>query len=138
MNNRIDQLVSLIFSIRKFTHEQVAQKNDKNFSYLQTITLKFIKEKSPQMSEISDFLAITPPSATSLVNSLVKSGMIKRKADQTDRRKVKIEISAKGEKHLKEIIDKTTERMKKNLAVLSEKDQKNLLEILSKIANSKK
>jgi DNA-binding MarR family transcriptional regulator len=139
MSDHIDQLISLIFAIRKLFHEQTLQKKEKSMSILQFITLHYIKERKPLMKDLADFLTITPPSATSLVNTLVETGKVKRLYDSGDRRSVRLEITLKGEKYLKECTQEMEKRMKKNLEVLNKIEQKNLADILSKIisANNK-
>jgi DNA-binding MarR family transcriptional regulator len=138
MNNRIDQLTSLIFATHRFLHDQMSHKNDSGFAFLHIVTLKYIREKKPLMKEIADFLGITPPSATSLVDTLAKAGMVNRLDDPNDRRSVQLEITAKGEKLIEEGMTKMKELMKKNLEVLTEDEQESLSKILAKIINSNK
>lgn len=133
MNEKIEKIISLIFITRRVLHEQLKNQTGKNFSFLQIATLRQIREKKPLMKELSDFLAITPPSATSLVNILVKAKLIKRIADADDRRIVRIEITKNGEIQLKKCQERMTKNMQERLEKLTDKEQKDLIKILTKI-----
>jgi len=138
MAKQTDQLVALIFGIRKLFHEQVAQKKKKSASVLQFLTLQQIKEKKPLMHDLAGYLAITPPSVTSLVDTLVKAGLVKRLADTEDRRSVQLAITARGEKYLAGAMKEMAMAMRKNLAVLNSAEQKKLSEFLAKIITANK
>ncbi|MBS3814284.1 MarR family transcriptional regulator [Candidatus Bipolaricaulota bacterium] len=49
------------------------------------------------MSSISKRLQIAQPTASRMVDSLVEKGLVKRERSQADRRKVKLELTEKGE-----------------------------------------
>jgi DNA-binding MarR family transcriptional regulator len=130
--------VSLIFTVRNLTHEKIVQKNNKNASFLQLITLRFIEYKKPTMKEVADYLTITAPSATSLINNLAKDELIKREEEKGDRRIVRIVITPKGERHLKKGMGSLSQKIRKNLEVLFRKEQEVLAKILGKLANNLK
>ena len=136
-NNQISRIVSLIFTVRNLTHEG-AEKTNKNASSLQLITLRFIKYKKPTMKEVADYLTITAPSATSLINNLAKDELIKREEEKGDRRIVRIVITQKGERHLKKGMEYLSQKIRKNLEVLSQKERDELAKILGKVANNLK
>jgi DNA-binding MarR family transcriptional regulator len=138
MDNQVDQLTSLIFATHRLLHDQMSHKNDSGFSFLHMVTLKYIKGKKSQMKEIADFLGITPPSATSLVDTLAKAGMVNRLDDPNDRRSVQLGITAKGEKFIEEGMNRMKDLIQKNLEVLNEAEQAELSKILAKIINANK
>src|ERR1035437_7081387 len=100
MENQIDRIIRLIFATNRLLHEQKEQGSEKQRSYLQLVTLVYVKNKTPLMKEIADFLGIAPPSATSLANTLAKAQLVKRQTDIEDRRIVRIAITKKGESYL--------------------------------------
>src|SRR6266567_682566 len=134
MNDRIEKIISLIFATRRMMFEQKDPKEAKSCSFLHLITLKYIKEGSPLMKDIATFLGIAPPSATSLINNLAKSELVKRSEDKIDRRIVRIEITKEGEKYLHSHKRKTTDHMRKNLEKLTHIEQEQLRRILEKIS----
>ncbi|RKY72244.1 MAG: hypothetical protein DRP97_00920 [Candidatus Latescibacterota bacterium] len=86
------------------------------------------------MKEVADYFCITPPSATSLINPLVKSEMLKRVYDKNDRRIVRLSITSKGRKELKRGFNKLNNNMKKILMQLNINEQKNIIRILEKLS----
>ncbi|MDD5396568.1 MAG: MarR family transcriptional regulator [Candidatus Moranbacteria bacterium] len=134
MSSRVDHIISLIFATRKMMHEQKESCRGRNCSFLHLISLGYIQQKSPLMKEIADFLGVAPPSATSLVGTLIKSELVHREADADDRRNVRIVISKKGEKFLEGHKENMAEKMRKNLSKLSATEQQQLEKILEKIS----
>jgi len=133
MADKLQEIISLIFMMRQLSHENISKKNE-NFSFLQFITLRFIKDKKPLMKEVADFLAITPPSATSLVKTLSEAGLVSRLAEKDDRRIVRIVITKKGEDILNKWQKKVADNMRQRLEQLSQKEQDDLMKILTKLS----
>jgi DNA-binding MarR family transcriptional regulator len=126
------ELISTIFSTSRKIYKRISDSKIVCFgSPLQRETLRFIMENDGcVMKEVANYLQITPPSATSMTNNLVKAGVIKRQADKRDRRTIRLFITKKGEKTLSTGI----QHMSKRLSKLSTGEQKNLIKILNKIA----
>ncbi len=136
-NNTTNQTIALIFKTSRLVRERLRKekKHPDLFSVLRLEALRYIEEKkSPLMKEVADYFCITPPSATSLINSLVKSGAIKRVRDKKDRRIVHLVITLKGRKKLKKGFGEINNNMKKILAQLKISEQKNLIKILEKLS----
>ena len=87
------------------------------------------------MKDIAKFLGITPPSATSLVNHLLKSGLVRRQADVTDRRLIRVVLTKKGEKLLLSRRTDIEGRFRSRLEKLAVIDQKRFADILEKIVS---
>ncbi len=133
MSHSIDEIISLIFKVRRNLVEQSFKNQPTNFSFLHFISLRFIEKNNPVMREIADFLAITPPSATSLTNTLFSQGYIDRVADKDDRRVVRIVIAKKGIQQIRKCKEKMRLNMQENLSRLSISQQKNFIKILTKL-----
>lgn len=74
--------------------------------------LAFVAEhQSPTMRDIAKHFAITAPSATSLVEGLVREHMLTRTQDRQDRRAVRVTLTPKGKRT-------ATTLAKRKLAVL--------------------
>ena len=136
-HDKLRQITDLIFTMRNLTHEKLSQTH-KSVSFLQLIALKFIHEKKPFMKDISEYLSITPPSATSIISSLIKTELVKREVGTKDKRSTKIIITKKGERYLKKFTEKIIDRMSKNLSVLNSVEQGQLIKILEKIIKTQK
>lgn len=133
MESHIDRIIKLIFATNRLLHEQRESQNEKTCSYLHVVTLSYVKKKRPLMKEVAIALGITPPSATSLVNTIARAQLVKRQADAKDRRTVRIVITAKGEKHLELYKQKAAETLRQNLKRLTSEEQEQLTTILEKI-----
>ncbi|MEI7750271.1 MAG: MarR family transcriptional regulator [Candidatus Moraniibacteriota bacterium] len=133
-DDQAGRIVSLIFTVRNLIHEKAARVDSRKVSLLQLITLRFIGCEHPTMKEIADYLGITAPSATSLVNTLIRDGMVVREAEAEDRRKVRIVITAKGTGYMKKEMEYASRKIQKSLEVLTRKEQDELEKILGKTA----
>src|SRR5665647_664772 len=102
MSDKLEEIIALIFMMRRLSHDNMQSEKDKQLSFLHFITLRHIKEKKPLMKEMADFLAITPPSATSLINTLAEDGLVSRLAEEGDLRIVRRAITKKGEGNLEQ------------------------------------
>ncbi len=132
----IEQIISLFFTTSRLIYKESAKNKDHPsfFSFLQLEILNYIKEnKKISMKKIANFLSITPPSATSLIDKLVKVGVLARFFDEKDRRAVLVSITPKGEAVLKKELKKFSTQMQEVLMKLNNKEQKNLIEIFQKI-----
>ncbi len=135
-NDQIGQIIDLIFTIRRLMHGKVEEKKKCAVPFLHLIALRYIKEEEPLMKDFADFLAITPPSATSLIDTLIKTGLVERREDENDRRSVKIAVTLKGEEYFKNGTDILAQRMRKGLERLGQKEQIELAGILKKLIDN--
>jgi len=136
-NKTIEYIISLIFKTDRLIYRRL-KKEEKQldpFSILRLEALRYIAEKkNPSMKEVADYFCITPPSVTSLINSLVKSKVVKRVHDRNDRRAIRLFITSKGRGELKKGINKTNNIMRKVLRQLDTKELKDLIKILEKLS----
>lgn len=103
-------------------------------SLLQAETLDFIKnQKPPTMKEIAHHLHVTAPSATTMIDSLVKANMIQRILDPQDRRLVRLQVTEEGESFLTIHYKKLSEKLEKLINILSAEELKTLVNIHKKI-----
>jgi len=63
------------------------------------------RQRECPMRELADFMKMGFSSVTGLVDRLVKQGLVARRRTEKDRRVVFVEITVKGRKALKEILD---------------------------------
>jgi len=134
-NKTIKQIISLFFTTSRLIYKQSKEKGRPDFfSFLQLEILSYVKEnKEPLMKEVAGFFSITPPSATSLINRLVKLGILKRCFDKNDRRIIRLSLTSKGQKVLSKEFKKVSAQMRKTLMKLSSKERNNLVEIFQKL-----
>ena len=138
-NNKktIDYIISLIFKTDRLIYKRLKREKKRldPFSVLRLEALRYIAEKkNPSMREVADYFCITPPSVTSLINSLVRSKVVKRVYDENDRRAIRLFITSKGREELKKGINRINNNMRKILRQLNTKELKGLIRILEKLS----
>src|SRR6266481_5897010 len=87
------------------------------------------------LSELADAEQVRPPTMSRIVGGLERAGLVKRRATE-DRRRVRLEASAKGTKILQEGRMRRVESLAKALDALSGKEQKllgQLVELLQRV-----
>ncbi|MCR3757673.1 MarR family winged helix-turn-helix transcriptional regulator [Clostridium felsineum] len=60
-----------------------------------------IDENGVKVSQLSKKLRIASPTVTQQINSMEKNGFVQRSMDLNDRRVVRVQLTEKGEEHLK-------------------------------------
>jgi MarR family transcriptional regulator for hemolysin len=56
------------------------------------------EHKNPSMKDIAAYLQITPPSVTSIIESMVDNGLVKRDTSAGDRRTIRVTLTPKATK----------------------------------------
>jgi len=137
-HTNIEQLISMIFAVSRLIRERAKDREKIDpFSFLRLETLRYVAEKdNPSMKDVADYLCVTPPSATSLINSLVEAGQIERIYDKDDRRFVRLAVTPKGKTALASGFKKITTRMRRLLSNLNAKERSDLFKILEKFARA--
>lgn len=135
MADIIEQTISHIFNLRKLVSESIEKQSlDTQCSFLQLKTLHFVLErKNPTMRDVSVFLGITPPSATSIINRLIVARNIKRIPDKADRRIIRLSITLSGQKSFESGMKNVSQAMRKILSKLGDQEQIQLNLLLKKI-----
>lgn len=99
-------------------------------------TLRCVTEKKQVlMKEVAKNFNITPPSATAMIDHLVKLGLISRSQNAKDRRAVHLALTSKGGKVFKKTTEEQQRRLKTLLGRLNSKEKNQLLKILIKMSN---
>lgn len=97
-------------------------------------TLWFVAEReSPSMQDVAKYFKIQAPSATFLVDELVRAGELERKANPKDRRRVELRLTAQGKRTFKVIRAKRNKILSSIFGSLPESDRNELNRILEKI-----
>lgn len=103
-----------------------------NFTFSQKEVLRYvINKKNPTMKDIANYLHITPPSVTVIIEFLNKKGLLKRVADKSDQRIIRIIITPKALKIFNTLKNKKLEIFKKILLRLNNKEKEEFIRILT-------
>ena len=101
----------------------------------QILMLMFIKNHGQcKVNTLAKERKISPPTATGLIDRLVKGGYVKRGSDAEDRRAVLVSLTKKGENVVDLHLCTIQDLWKSVLIKLSHEEQEQYLHILRKIA----
>lgn len=131
-------IVRELFALVQLLREQVkAKQHSPALSVVQLQALSFIyKTKNPLMHEVADFLAVRPPSATSLVNTLIRHALVARTFDKRDRRVVRLHLTALGTRLLNTRYQAVTSAFTQKIKILSKAEQATFARLLHSIVNA--
>lgn len=87
-----------------------------------------------KMSELARELGITMGAATSIVDRLIKAGLVKRERSTEDRRVVFVSLSKKGRRMMEEVHKVTLELMANLLSRLSAREREAFLSAYEKMS----
>ncbi len=99
----MNELVSLVFAMGRVVRDKVQTKEDDGngscHSLLGFEVLRYVEEAGrPHMRDVARHFHVTPPSATLMVDGLVKGKMLRRILDPKDRRSVRLALTPRGKK----------------------------------------
>lgn len=114
-----------------------AKKHDWSLSHFEVI--KYIAEQGdPSMKDIASQLHITPPSASTLVDTLVSKNLVVRIQKPSDRRSIHLALTPTAQRILSAIYKKKSSIFNTMLSNLGAEDMKEFTRILNKCANINK
>ena len=140
MNQKeINKLTLNIFAVAGIMRGEIMQKKPASFSVLEFKTLGIVS-KNPKitMSKLAEYLHISSPSVTEIINKLVKNGKLKKIPDKKDRRITRLETTKKGKNELDNCLKKSFTNIKNLMLKLSKTQKKDLNKILEIIINNQK
>lgn len=101
----------------------------------QSSAMSTLVDRGPlRMSELAALEGVQLPSATSVVNGLVKLGLVERRADPADRRAVVIDLTPKGRRQVDELVDRRNHCFALLLDRLDEQDRRLLEDAVPAVA----
>ena len=107
-----------------------AKRLGQSLSHLEV--LRCVAEKgNPSLKDLARALHVAPPTASVLVEALVRKGLITRTASERDRRTVRIAMTPKAHKLFASLHEKKFSLFKKMLSRLNQADREKLAEILT-------
>ncbi len=86
-----------------------------------------------RVTELSDLMMVSKPTASRMVHTLCDKGLVSRKADDQDRRLVYLALTPSGEKVVGEIQTRQRERLARILAKVPASEMKAFLNTVEKI-----
>lgn len=105
---------------------------DEGLAIPQLFTLRFLYYNKPKdLSTIADFMGVSKPTVTGLMNTLEKDGFVRRAHDEEDRRRIDIILTEKSLELFKRFEAKTTFVIEEFLSSVPEDSQLKLNETMT-------
>ncbi len=95
------------------------------------VTIRFVGKITP--AEVARQSSISPPSASSVLNTLERYGLIRRTPAAADGRSVIVELTTEGEEVIAELFRRNNQREMDWLGALTEPERQTLVELLRKV-----
>jgi DNA-binding MarR family transcriptional regulator len=100
----------------------------------QCFLMMFLKRQGEaKMTDIARFLNVTTAAATGVVDRLVKGAHLTRVFDPSDRRIIKVKLSAKGAQTVQKIVQQRRQMIMEIFGKISQDDREQYLAILSRV-----
>ncbi len=127
-----EELLALMFELGRLMKSEIHREASVFPSYLHAEMLRFIQEEGqPTMRQIAEYLKVTPPTVTALIDPFVDDHVLERVADETDRRKVRLRLTKHGEKLLEKNKQQRTEAFARIFLPLSDEECSELARLLA-------
>lgn len=89
-----------------------------------SVMTTLIDRGAMRMGTLAALEGVRLPTATSVVNGLIKLGLVERRADPDDRRAVVVDLTAVGRAQVRELVDERNQQFARLLTGLSDSDRK--------------
>jgi len=127
------ELALLIMNAGRLLHQKLHESGGE-VSMLHFKIMCFVGERGPTaMKDLAVFLGITAPSATVLVDRLVRSGELTRVASRGDRRSVSVKLTPRGKRTVRRDRKELVGRMSSILSCISNDEAIELSSILKNL-----
>lgn len=128
-----------------YTDYMFEKDNNEGLTHVQTVLLRYLFDKeNATVSAIADYMGVTMAAVSSLIDRLVKIGLLNRNRSESDRRVVYISLTPTGRVAIENFLIRHRERMKQLFSKMGQentelylKAQKILLDTLEKVIKEK-
>lgn len=119
-----DEVLEVIPLVMRVIRKEFRSQRGPGFSVPEFRGLAFIN-RSPgcSLSDLADHIGIEAPTASKLLESLVRRGFVHRVADPADRRRLQLTILPKGKRSIDAAIEHTRVFLAERLAHLTEEER---------------
>lgn len=126
-----DQVLEVIPLVMRVIRKEFRSRRDPDLTLPEFRSLAFIN-RAPgcSLNEVAEHIGLEPPSASKLVDSLVRRGLVSRQEDSDDRRRIRLSILPKGKTSIDAAFEHTREFLAERLAHLSESQSHELLQAI--------
>ncbi|MFA5431562.1 MAG: MarR family transcriptional regulator [Candidatus Paceibacterota bacterium] len=129
-----DEMIFSFFNIYNIFKKRMRGLPKVNVNVTEIGALHFINRNSQTtMKELSEFLEISPPSTTALIDKMIKAGILERSFNDNDRRNVIISFTVEGTEMFKKAKIEKIKIWKEIFSCLNGKERHDLCSICKKM-----
>ncbi len=97
------------------------------------MALNAAPDKTMALSDIGDYLVVTRPNITGLVDGLVRDGLVRRSDHPEDRRMILAQLTERGRDFMRWFVPQHFKNVKAVMSCMSIKEQRQLVVLLDKL-----
>lgn len=131
-SKRITEILPVM--LRSFARRQTGEFYKLRVTFPQFIIMEVLSRQGrSKMSDLARSIGVTTAAMTGITDRLVRDGCVARANDPEDRRVIRIDLTAKGAKIVREITDRRREAILGIFSKVSERDREDYLRVLTNI-----
>jgi DNA-binding MarR family transcriptional regulator len=114
-------IMTVVPGVTRFLRAGIRRHGKPHLSLSQLRVLYFLRRRSQSsLSAVADYLDVTRPTMSAMVDRLVQRGLIDRISDPTERRRIILTLTPEGTAEMERVYDATLQTVADRLAGLSE------------------
>jgi DNA-binding MarR family transcriptional regulator len=118
------QMIETVPLVMQFMRRQMRKASSRKLSIAQLRTLNFVsKHDLPSLSCAAEFIGLSLPAMSRLVDGLVKADLLTRRSCDDDRRHIRLAVTGLGQAALDESWKSTRARLADELAAMTAKER---------------
>ncbi len=118
------QVLEVVPAVMRGVRTMMRESAERNLSVPQFRTLGFINHhRGASLSDVAEHIGLTLPSMSKLVDGLVERKLVTRQSHTGDRRRITLELTARGCALWESALESTQASLAEKLATLSESDR---------------
>ena len=130
--DKVSELMPVI--MKEFVKNQGDEFHKMKITMPQFFVMEYLERSGElKMGDIAKFINVTTAAITGIVDRLVRDSYALRASDPRDRRIVKIRLTAKGAKVVKDMIERRKQVSIKMFGMITQEDREQYLKILTRI-----
>jgi len=130
--DKVNEIMPAMF--KEFTRRLTRELHKTKITLPQFFVLEFLsREGESRMTELANFMNVTTPAMTGIVDRLVRDSYVARIFDPDDRRIIKVKLTAGGNSIVKKICERKQQMIVKVFGKISGVEREQYLGILKQI-----
>ncbi|MBW4460600.1 MAG: MarR family transcriptional regulator [Nodosilinea sp. WJT8-NPBG4] len=114
-------MMTTVPAVTRFLRAGIRRHGKPQLSLSQLRVLYFLRRRSQaSLSEVADYLDVTRPTMSAMVERLVQRGLVNRISDPVERRRIILTLTAAGAAEMERVYDATLQTVAHRLEGLSE------------------